>query len=101
MRLGRRPRPSMIRWSSMRLRSRWARLLAFQEWAAIGNKLVDERRRTIAGRRPASLSEASQLQRPVLSDQVVAERMMLFFRNELKAGGLIDAARRNQHVIGP
>src|ERR1700735_209520 len=50
------------------------------------------------GRRQARLS---QIERPGLPDEVMAERMVRRFVDKLKPGRLIDAPRGHQDVVGP
>src|ERR1700730_2129216 len=36
-----------------------------------------------------------------MANQVLAEGMMMFLLGQLKPGSLVDAPRRDQHVVGP
>jgi len=37
----------------------------------------------------------------MLADQILAEGMVPLFRDQLKAGLLVEAARGGEHVVGP
>src|SRR5262249_17419236 len=43
----------------------------------------------------------SQRQLPDLADEVLAEAVMLLALDEAEPGGLVEAPRRDQHVVGP
>ena len=50
---------------------------------------------------PGSDPVSSEQQLPVLTDQVVAETVMILFFNQHEPPSLVDAPRRHQDVVGP
>ena len=50
---------------------------------------------------PGALEERSKNKVPGLANQVLAEGMVGFFPCQFESGGLVDAPRRHQAVVGP
>ena len=60
----------------------------------------------VVGKTPGNLRKTGdvsrlQIERPGLSDEVVAKRMVRLFVDKSESRRLIDAARRDQDVVGP
>lgn len=50
---------------------------------------------------PAAGNPASQIELPILADQVAAEAAVLLLGDEPKSGRLVNAPRGDEHVVGP
>jgi len=47
------------------------------------------------------MSVRPQIEVPMLANQIFAEGMVPLFRDQLEAGGLVEAAGGGEHVVGP